>query len=917
MPSSTTPPRLAAWLLRRALPPDRCETITGDLEEIFRLDTLPRLGPRHARRWFWRQTFSILAARLLPPAPSTFRFTASRKGNRMQGLGQDLRYAIRTLLKTPGFTCIAVLTLALGIGGTTAIFTLVNGLLLKPLPFKNPDRLMLLHLQAPDRDGGPGVYHDIVWSYPKYQVFKANQHAFEDTALFTPTDWSMTGAGDPERLPGEIIDGRYLSVLGVTPHLGRDIRPEEDRTPGVAPIVLVGHGLWERRFGADPNVVGRTIGLNSIPHTIAGVLPPGFRGLTGEAQLWVPLMASSNSAYLVDLNNAWSHSYFLVARRRADVPEAQAQSDVRLLGSRVNAAFPSPGVARKQPFGAAAVSLDDSRVDALMRRAMFVLLTAVGAVLLIGCVNLANLMLARSLTRQREVAIRLAIGATRARVVRQFLTESLLLSGVGALAGLLVAYGATTVAGLLMPEANIVLPRRGPMLTRVGLGMIGLDMTTLLFTLCTAAVTALLFGLVPAWQASKADVTHAIKAGGAGSIARGTRGPGVRNLLIIAETALALVLLAAAAVMLQSVKNLQGTGLGFQPDGLITFRVSVPDARYDRAHAGQFFIDLLERLRAQPGVQAVAYGNCAPVSGGCNGASAGFPDRPPAPPGTEYSVGVYWASPDYFQTMGVQLVRGRLFSDRDRAGAPKVVIVNETAARSFWPGEDPIGRRITLGQGGFSDRPGAEVIGVVADVRYQAVETAARADAYIPLLQSPRSGGLVFVRSNLDAAALLPAIRTQLQTIDPEVPLSDVKTMGHRFGDATWRTRLSADLLGLFAALALLLAAIGLYGVMAQGVEQRTREIGVRMALGADRRNIFRLVIGRALIIAVVGVAAGVGLSLLSMRFLDTLLYQVKPNDPLTLTTLALVLIVVTLLASYVPARRATRVDPLTSLRAE
>jgi putative ABC transport system permease protein len=914
---SSAPPRLALWLLRRTLTPERYETVTGDLEEIFRLEHSTHGRSRAARRWFWRQTMSIIAARCLRrrlSRPASL-LAPPRRGGRMQGLRQDIRYAIRTLLETPGFTFIAVLTLAFGIGGTTAIFTLVNGLLLKPLPYKAPSQLMVVHLLAPER-GLDGPPRDLVWSYPKFQAFRANQRSFQDATLFTPTDWNVTGASsEPERVHGEIIDSRYLSVLGIGPQLGRDIRPEEDRAPGIAPIVLISHGLWQRRFGGDPNIIGQTVGLNLVPHTIIGVMPANFRGLTGGAEVWVPLMSSSNAGYTVDLNNAWSHSYFAVARRKADVSELQAKMDVELIGAQINTLFPSERVFGKATFGARAVSLDDSRLDALMRRAVYVLLGAVCAVLLIGCVNLANLLLARSLARQREVAIRLAIGATRLQIVRQFLTESAVLASAGAAGGLLVAFASMKLAGILMPEASMLLPRTFQ-LTRVGIGMIDLDWTTLLFALGTTVVTVLLFGLLPAWQASRADVTHAIKAGGAGSIGRGTQALSLRTLLIVAETALALVLLVGAGLMLRSVRNLQTTGLGFEPDGVITASVAAPSARYDNAHATQLLTQLLDRLRAQPGVQAAAYGSCAPVSGGCNGTGATFPDRELAR-GTEPMLGIMWASPGYFETMGITLVKGRTFTDRDRAGQPRVVILSETAARTFWPGEDPIGKRVRFGQGGFDSNSYGEVVGVVADVRYQAVETAPRSDAYLPVLQSPRSGGILFVRSSLDVAGIAPAIRAELRTLDPDLPVIDIKSMGRRFGDATWRTRLSADLLGVFAALALLLAAIGLYGVMAQGVEQRTREIGVRMALGADRVSIFRLVIGRALAIGAIGVIIGVALSLVSAQLLEALLYQVKPRDPRTIGLLALVLIAVTLLASIVPARRTTRVDPLDSLRAE
>ena len=827
----------------------------------------------------------------------------------MQGLRQDIGYALRTFARAPLFTLIAVATLALGIGANTAIFTLVNGLLLKPLPFKDPDALMMVHLLMPDRNGGPGVFREMVWSYPKYQVFREEQRVFSDHALFTSNSWSLTGTGEPERLQGETIGAHYLSTLGVNPVLGRDLSSAEDTTPGIEPVVLIGHNLWQRRYGGDAAVLGQTIRLGGIPHTVVGILPAGFRGLTGDASVWVPLMTTPAS----ELNEKWSHSYYAVARRLPGVSEEQAKSAVTLLGQRIDEAIPDPQAVSK--YGAVAISLQDARVDPLIRRSALVLLAAVGFVLLIACVNLANLILARSATRQREVAIRLAIGATRARLMRQFLTESLILAVAGAVAGVAVAYGAMTLAAAVMPETGIVLRSQTFGLTRVGMNLVDLDTTTLLFTVMIAAGTALLVGILPAWQASRANVLQGIKVSGSGSIAHGVRGLSLRNALIVGETALALVLLVAAGLMLQSMRNLQKTTLGFEPDGLLTFPISLPDNQYDRPRSGRFFADLLQRLESLPGVEGAAFGLCAPVSGGCNGTRAFFPDKPPVAPGREPGVGIHWASPDLFKTMGIQLVRGRTFTDLDRAGQPKVIVINETAARTLFGGEDPIGQTMGVGQGGFN--PGGTVIGIVKDVRYRAVEQAPTADVYIPLLQSARGNGIIFVRSRLDPAAIIPAVRAEIRAIDRDLPVTNVKTMGTRFGDATWRTRLSADLLALFAALAVLLAAIGLYGVMAQTVEQRTREIGVRLALGAEQRNIFTLVLGRALTIASIGVALGVGLALLSTRFLDTLLYQVEANDPATLTVLAMGSLGIAALASYLPARRAARVDPWTSLRAD
>ena len=485
------------------------------------------------------------------------------------------------------------------------------------------------------------------------------------------------------------------------------------------------------------------------------------------------------------------------------------------------------------------------------------------------------------------------------------------------MAGLGVAYVVLAAGASLMPDLRMVLPRgQTAGLTRVGLGLIGLDSATLLFAVTTAAVTSVLFGLVPAWRVSRRDLSVTMKAGAAGAVAPGSRGVTVRNALMVAEMALALVLLTAGGLMLKSVARLQATELGFRPDSVLSVRLALPSPKYNPQRGGQFFEQLLARLDGQPGLGAVAIWQVArrwPED--AIGTMATFPDRPPAPRGSNPSVGVLWASPRYFETLGIRLVQGRLFTDRDRAGQPKVVVVNETAAKAFWKDENPIGRRIAVGQGRFED--GAEVVGVVADVRYTAVEAAVAPDVYLPLLQSPRALGFLFVRSDAAPDTLVPRLRTEIQSLDPDLPMTDIKLMDARFGDATWRQRSSAWLLGTFALLALVLAALGLYGVMAQGVEQRRREIGVRLALGAARGDILRLIIGRALVLALAGIVVGVVLAVPSMRLLTALLYQVRPGDPWVFAALALVLFAVTLFAGYIPARRATRVDPLVTLRAE
>jgi putative ABC transport system permease protein len=825
----------------------------------------------------------------------------------LEDLWSDLRYGLRMLRRSPGFSASAVLTLALGIGANLAIFALVYAVLIRPLPFRDPGELMLVHLLVPDRDA-PGVFEKMVWSYPKYQVLRDRQQVFTRTALFARREWSLTNTGGPERLQGEIVGASYFALLGAETPLGRTFDAAEDR-PGAPPVAVISHQLWQRRFGGDAGVTGKVITLDGAPFTIVGVAPPGFHGLFGLADVWRPLMTTDPS----DLVEPFSHSYLLVARRRPGVTAAQADAAVRVLGAQAEAAF--SGAPAREQGSATAVTLDAERIDPLLRRAAYVLVGAVGLVLLIACVNLATLTLTRGLARQREVAIRLAIGASRWRVVRQLLTESLLLSVAGTAAGALVAFGSIRAVSSAMPDLSHVLRGQQGGLMRVGASMLGVDATLALAAIALAIITAVLFGLLPAYHAARGDLTTAVKSGTAGSSSTGFRGMTLRNGLVVGEVALALVMLVSAGLMVKSLMRLSQTDLGFRPDRLLTFRLQLPDQTYPPERRLPFTEQLLARLKARPEIESAAFGHCAPVSGGCNGTRALFPDRPPVAPGSEPLVGVTWASPDYFTTLGIRLVRGRWFTDRDREGQPKVVVINETAARRFWPNEDPIGKRMGLGQGGFRD--GAEVIGVAADVRYDAVETPPGPDAYIPLLQSSRPGGFIFVRSRVPPSALVPIVGHEIASVDRDLPVSDVKTMDERYGEATWRTWTIGSLLSLFAALALVLAVVGIFAVLAQSVAQGTREIGVRMALGAAPGDIRRLVLGRAMSIAGMGVAMGLGGAWFASRLLTRLLYEVEPNDPFVLSALALFLFAVTLVASYVPARRAAHINPLETIRAD
>jgi putative ABC transport system permease protein len=909
---SSAPPAIAEFLLRRCLPAEDAEVIAGDLEETFNTVVVLERGLRAARRWYLAQTLSIVCARLLDRTVPQPDGVPGRR-NAMMTLRQDLSYALRSLRKQPGFTSVAIVMLAVGIGATMAIASLAYAVLFKPLPYAEPDRLMLVHLLAPPHDAPSGppsaaaVLQKNIWSYPKYQVFRATQQVFESSAAFAEWSWNLTGSSAAERLSGELVEASYFDVLRMSPHIGRTFTAAETATPASQPIAVLGHGLWVRRYGGNPSVIGTTVGLNGVPHTIVGVLPAGFKGLSGVADIWVPVTTQSAT----DLGEAFNHTYLVVARRKPEVSVAAAQAAVVLLGAEVYRQFPGG----QTIWSATAVPLDDERAGDVVRRSILLLLAAVGFVLLIVCINLANLMLIRGIARHREIAIRLALGATRARIIRQLMTESLLVAGVGAAVGLTIASTVRSAAAAVMPDLRIVLPRdQTAGLTRVGLGLLELDVTVVAIALAIAAVTAMLFGLGPAWRATRRDITTSIKSG-SGAVSEGTRGFALRNVLVAGEMALALVLLTAGGLMIKSMLRLHATDQGFDPRNVMTFRLGLPGTQYTPERATQFLAHAVERVGVIPGIEAAAYASCAPVGAGCNATTASFPDRPPLPKGPNPIVGVLWASPGYFETMHIPLKHGRVFNVHDRAGQPKVVVVNETAARAFWKGEDPIGRRIALGQGGFQD--GAEVIGVVADVRYGAIEAAVRPEVYIPLQQSRRAMGYLFVKSRTAPDALVPMVSGAIRTLDPDLPLTDIKHMDARFADATWRTRMGATLLGTFATLALVLAAMGIYGVMSQGVQQRTREIGVRLALGAARADIVRLIVSRVCVIAACGILVGIVVAVPSMQLLRTLLYDVRPGDPLVFGLLAFVLLTVALIAGYIPARRAARVDPMVTLRME
>jgi putative ABC transport system permease protein len=914
--------RFALWLVSVSARPSEREWIVGDTLEAFD-ERRDAAGLAAARWWLLGE-----AMRAVLHAPR-HRFTGRGDGSRGEDAGgdgmraaiwQEVRYALRFLVRARGLAVTAILTLALGIGANTAMFAVVNAVLFKPLPFADPDRLMLGHMLAPDPGAGEGVFRESVWSYPKYRTLLEVQQVFEDAAMFSSRDMTLSGGTDAERVRGEVVTDRYPAVLGISPALGRPFTDAEANREGQTPVAMIGHGVWMRRYGGDRAVVGRNVEINGVSHVVVGVLPRGFTGLSGTAEAWVPLAVHEPS----QLTQRHSHSYTIVARRKATVSNAEATAAMRVYGDQIYQEYRDP-MGGSRPSSATATSLYASRADADVRTASLVLLGAVGFVLLIACVNLTNLLVAKAIARRREVAIRVAIGAGRGRIIRQFVIESLLLAGFGAAGGLLVAMLMLAAAAALLPDSEIFfrtsiapgMPRIAGAagLTRVGAGMIGLDFATLLFTLAITLLTALLVALVPALHSTSIAPFETMKSGGGTVAARGFRGAGPRTVLVTVQIALALVLLTGAGLMIRSASRLQATSIGVDTDHVLTMRFDLPRASYTQETGAGFYQRLLERVSALPGVQSVGLANCAPVSGGCNSTGIWF-DKQRVPGSPEPLVGIHWATPDYFSTLGIGLVRGRLFTDRDRLGQPKVALVNEAAARAFWPNADPIGQTIRVGQGGYHE-DGAQVVGIVADVRYRTLETAATPDVYVSAWQSYQSRMRMFVRTSLDPASLAAAVVGEARALDPNLPPAEIKAMSDRVGDAMWRTRVGAWLLAAFSGVALLLTAIGIFGVMAQSVTERTGEIGIRMALGAQPRDVVSLLLGRAAVLTGIGLAIGVGSALLLTRVMGTLLYDVRPHDPLTFITVAIVLGAVALTACYVPARRATRVDAVRALRAE
>jgi putative ABC transport system permease protein len=808
---------------------------------------------------------------------------------------QDLHYGARMLLKAPGYTLIAVITLALGIGANTAVFSLVNGILLRHLPFRQPEQLVWVD----SRRAATGKYS---FTLPDFIDYRDQNQSLSGIAALTSWSANLTDQGEPEQLQGVRISANAFELLGVEAVAGRALLPGDD-TPGQQHVVVLSYGLWLRRFGADPQLVGKKLTLNGASHTVVGVLPPQFFIPNREAELVVPLAPDADP-----LRGVRTSTNFLraLARLKPGVTREQAEAELTAVAQRIRRQYP---VANAQKLGVTLSPLYEEVVGAF-RLALWVLLGAVGMVLLITCVNLANLALARGSGRRREMAVRAALGATRWRLVQQLATESLLLALLGGGLGLLLAiYG----IDLLLALSPATLPRAAE---------VGVDFRALGFTLALSLLAGALFGLAPAWQATRVSLNEELKEGGRGA-GGGTRQNRARSLLVISEIALSLVLLIGAGLLIKSFLRLQAVNPGFEAENALAIRLSLPKAQYsNRAAVSAFYEKLRPRLESLPGVEAVGFVSALPLSG----TSFSIPftiEGSEIPPDGAHRADYRVVSAGYLRALKIPLIAGREFNERDTAETLPVALISQNLARRHWPNGNPLGARLRINDNNQGPRP-VEVVGVVGDVKHLSLDGEPAPHIYLPIHQAHEDGvawltnnQYWLLRTAVDPLTLSAAARREIQAVDRNAPASNIRTMDQYLAASVAPRRFNLRLLTVFAGAALILAATGLYGVISYGVAQRKRELGVRMALGARAGDVLKLVIGQGMALAVIGVALGLAAALALTRLMESMLFSVSATDPLTFIMIALLLTLVALLACYIPARRATKVDPLLALRRE
>ena len=807
----------------------------------------------------------------------------------MQFFWQDFRYGFRTLLRNPGFCAVAILALALGIGPNTAIFTMVNAVLLKPLPVPEPDRVVMIWGTLLKSGFG-----QLPVSAADYLEWKQQARSFDQmSAAFAIPEYGLnvSGTGDPERVPAALASKEFLPALGIKPIVGRNFLPEEDR-PGGPPAVLIGNALWQRRFHSDPAAIGRTLTVDGIPRTVVGVVPHEL-GEMVAADLWLPTAINPNDA------ERRNHNYGIVAHLKPGVTVAQARAEMIVIAQRLERAYPASNTG----WGITLFPMAEMFTGRI-RPVLLILLGAVGLLLLIACANLANLLLARAATREKEIAIRGALGAGRPRIIRQLLTESFVLALAGGALGLVLAAWGVRLLRSVVPDMF-------PMLQHMSV-----DVPVLAFTFGISILTGLLFGLVPAWRSSRTDLNTTLKeAAGRSESSGGSHR--IRGFLLASEVALAVLLSVSAGLLLRSFVRVTEVNAGVRTANILTMNVSLPEVKYDtELKRATFYKNLIERLDTLPGVRSAGAVVFLPLRVSILSFriwvnSFVIEGRPPVPQDQQPQADYRPATPGYFNTMGIALRQGRLFDQHDDQDAKRVVLVNEAMVRKHFAHENPLGQHIVMG------KP-MEIVGVVADAKLYGLDAPVEPAVYVPHAQhSGESSMAVVVRTEGDPAAIASAVRREILKLDPEQPISNVRTMDKVLSDSLMLRRVSMLLLTVFASLALTLATVGIYGLTAYSVSRRTHEIGLRVALGASQSQILRLVVGRGLVTSLIGAAIGVGAALMLTRGLSGMLYGVTTTDPLVFAGVPLLLIAVSALASYVPARKATRIDPLAALRYE
>lgn len=818
----------------------------------------------------------------------------------MEDFWRDIVYGLRVMKKSPGFIVIAILALALGVGANTAIFSVVNAILLHPINYNDPDRLMMVWEKSARRGFG-----DIPTSFPNFTDLRADNKSFEDIGAFSDSNFNLTGGEQPERVIGVQVTASLLTLIGNKPLVGRLFLAGEDQ-PQASRVLILSHHLWQRSFGANPNLVGQTVALNGDSYTVVGVMPPDFKfppafsAMVASSQyamphadLWVPLTTDA----VPNLREV--RTLFMIGRLKSGVTPAAAHAEMNVIASRLQKEYPGTDA--------------DMEVDVIplrqqvtgdIRLALLVLFGAVGCVLLIACANVANLLLAKASGRQKEISIRITLGATRTRIIRQLLTESMLLSLAGGLLGSLLAILVLRQLVVFTP-ADVSLPDN-----------IGIDYQVLLFTLLLSLFTSLIFGLAPALQASKSDLNESLKEGGRGN-SGGSKQNHLRSVLVVVEVALALILLIGSGLMIKSFIRLQNVNPGFDPANLLTLEMQLPSSKYaDKERQTVFQRQLLQHITDVPGVKSVATVDNLPFSGNESNAGLSIEGQPPLGAAQRPRAFLRTVSENYFQAMNIPLRMGRAFADNDNMNAPGVAVINETAARRFWPNEDAMGKRFKRGSAD-SKNPWLMVVGIVSPVSHTALKVESQPEVYFPFQQNPGPNMVLVAKTSSDPRTYAGAVRREVSVLDKDLPVSNIKFMDEIIAKSVAQPRVYALLLGVFAGLALVLAAIGIYGVMAYSVTLRTHEVGIRMALGAQRFDVLKLIIKQGMMLALAGVIIGLIIAFALSRVLASQLYGVSSTDPVTFATISLLLILVALIACYIPALRATRVDPMIAVRHE